>query len=210
MIANFLRPARGPAEFAADALRGLGMLSVLIAAIWYAPTDAGILAFALPGLFGARFIGLRPAADISCCSILLIAAWSNVFDLYTRISWWDILIHVLCTGVLAAVLHSWAECRGVVASAEVAPTVLTISITAAIGLALSALWEMVEWIGFVFITQDIYVTYHDTISDMAAGGFGAACAGIIVAKTALIRADAVLPDLQKPAGSSAEDPSLHA
>ncbi|HIX00203.1 MAG TPA: hypothetical protein H9871_08680, partial [Candidatus Nesterenkonia stercoripullorum] len=53
--------------------------------------------------------------------------------------------------------------------------------TTTIGLAISALWEMVEWIGFELFTEDIYTTYDDTIGDMAAGGLGALVAGILLA-----------------------------
>jgi hypothetical protein len=51
----------------------------------------------------------------------------------------------------------------------------------ALGLAVSALWEMVEWAGYTFISDRIYVTYDDTISDMAIGGLGALLAGLALA-----------------------------
>ncbi|MDR5711505.1 hypothetical protein [Nesterenkonia flava] len=163
------------------------MLSVVAAAIWYSLTDAGILAFALPGVFAPRFLGLRSGADIVCSITLLVAAWSNVFDLYTSISWWDVLIHVVCTAVLAAVVHAWAAHLGVVSAPRETSLSVTVMVTAAIGLALSALWEMVEWFGYVAITTDIYVTYHDTIGDMAAGGAGACAAGLLLRHMSLLR-----------------------
>ena len=46
-------------------------------------------------------------------------------------------------------------------------------------LALSAIWEMVEWAGRTFIAPEIFVSYQDTIGDMAAGGLGSLLAGIV-------------------------------
>src|SRR5690554_6879741 len=105
VIENFLRPPHGPAETGADVLRGVGVLSVILAAILFDLTDAGVLAFALPGLFVPRFLGMLPWPDVVVSTTLLIAAWSNVFDLYRRIPWWDLAVHFAGAGVLAAVLY---------------------------------------------------------------------------------------------------------
>ncbi|MBO0594829.1 DUF2238 domain-containing protein [Nesterenkonia sp. E16_7] len=182
MIENFLRAPRSPAEYAADILRGLGVLGVVLAAVFFEPTDAGILAFALPGLFAPRFLGFPAAADLAVSVILLIAAWSNVFDLYTRIPNWDLLVHFFCTAVLAAGLYVVLLRSQVVADPRASPLAATVGVllTATLGLALSAVWEMVEWLGFIFITPDISVTYTDTIGDMAAGGIGSVAVGVVV------------------------------
>ena len=74
--------------------------------------------------------------------------------------------------------------------ADDVPAVVPIVLTAVIGLALSAVWEMVEWFGRTFITAQIYVTYDDTIGDMAVGGFGAIVAGVVLASVRLVREDA--------------------
>lgn len=86
LIANFLLPPGGALDLCADLLRVVGVFSILVAALWHDVTDAGILAFALPAIFPPRFLGLRASADIACSITVLMAAWSNVFDLYTTIS----------------------------------------------------------------------------------------------------------------------------
>lgn len=151
MIQNSLRRPQTVAEACADAVRGLGALSVIIAAVWFNLTDAGVLALALPGLLIPRFLGVRAWVDITFGATLLVAAWSNVFDLYTRI------------------------------------------ITTMLGLALSAVWEMIEWLGYTYISDEIFVGYEDTIADMAVGGLGAAGAGFAVAFVPLLRSAAVGP-----------------
>ncbi|EXF24112.1 hypothetical protein BG28_07515 [Nesterenkonia sp. AN1] len=182
MIENFLRPPRSPTEFAADSLRGLGVLGVVLAAMFFEPTDVGILAFALPGLFAPRFLAFPAAADLVVSATLLVAAWSNVFDLYTLIPNWDLMVHFFCTAVLAAGLYIVLLRSQMVADPRASPLAARVGVllTTTLGLALSAVWEMVEWLGFTFITPDISVTYTDTIGDMAAGGIGSVVACVVV------------------------------
>lgn len=189
MIDNFLRAPRTVPDYIADALRIVGVLSVIAAGIWFEPTDAGILAFALPGLMIARFLGLRAGVDITISVTVLIAAWSNVVDLYTTVVGWDLVVHFVCTAVLTVLLYVFLVRQRIVPdpATEGTKSVGPVVIATAFGLALSALWEMVEWVGFTFISSTIFVTYVDTIADMAVGGLGAACAGWVMARVRLER-----------------------
>ncbi|MGO2745320.1 hypothetical protein [Microbacterium sp.] len=185
----FLRRPRGIGEFSADAVRVLGVVSVIAAAIWWSVTDTGILAFTLPGLLVPRFIGVRPSFDIFYSVTALIAAWSNVLGLYTSIGWWDLAMHFLATGSIAAMLYlllaRWGIVRALsgVGFTRREPLV----IVPMLALALSALWEMVEWLGYTFVSDEIFVAYTDTIGDMAIGGLGGLAAGLIVARVRLQR-----------------------
>lgn len=100
---DFLRPPRSIAEWTADALRAVGILGVVAAAVWLVPTDIGILALALPALMLPRMLGLRPWFDVVACATMLVAAWSNVLELYTSIRHWDLLLHFACTAALSIV-----------------------------------------------------------------------------------------------------------
>ena len=183
MIDNVLRPAETGGGRAADALRVLGTLSVLVALVFHGLTDAAIVAFALPGLMLPRFIGMRPWADCAVSVTLLVAAWSNVYDLYTQVWWWDLVVHFVCAGALAAVTYLFLAHRGIVWPPTAAgfSAVGAVVLTAAFGLALGAVWEMIEWFGHAYLTEEIYVTLDDTIGDMAAGGLGALGAGVLLA-----------------------------
>ena len=192
MIENFLRAPSTVAEVLADGLRVFGLLGVVYAAIWLSPTDAGILAITLPALVAPRFIGVRAAFDIVFCVVVLAAAWSNIADLYRTVAAWDIIMHFVCTACLAPMLYLLLAQLDVVpapGARGVRPRI-AIVMSAMIGLALSALWEMIEWFGFVFFTDDIYVEYEDTIGDMAIGGLGALVAGVVLARVRLMRAGA--------------------
>lgn len=191
MRENFLRRPHGVAECTADALRVLGVLSVLVAAIWSSLTDAGILALALPVLMVPRLLGMRAGIDIVVGITVLVAAASNVFDLYRTVAGWDLVVHFVCTGVIAATGYLVLARCGVVPAQDAAAfrTRTAVVVSTMLGLAVSALWEMIEWVGRTFITAEIFVTYQDTIGDMAVGGLGAAVAGVVVAFVRLERAD---------------------
>lgn len=189
MKEDFLRPPHGIAEYTADALRVIGVLSVIAAAIWSTPTDAGILALALPALMIPRALGVRAGLDIAVGAVVLVAAASNVFDLYRTVPGWDLVVHFVCTGVIAAIGFIVLGRCGVVPSQDTAEfrKRTAIVVCTVLGLAVSAIWEMIEWAGRTFVTSEIFVTYQDTIGDMAVGGLGALCAGILVAFVRLDR-----------------------
>jgi len=186
---DFLRPPRTVGEGIADGLRALGVLGVLAAAIWLQPTDAGIAALALPALMLPRMLGMAAWFDIVACAVVLVAAWSNVFDLYRSITGWDLLLHLTCTGVLAVIVALILTRAGVAAVTRDAgarprtPLVLL----PLIALAISALWEMIEWLGWAFVSDDIFVTYQDTIGDMVFGGLGGVAAGLLLARADVAR-----------------------
>lgn len=190
MIDNFIRPPRGFSEIVADLIHFGGLLSFFLAVIFFELTQAAVVAFTLPGLVIARFLGVKPWPDAILTSSLIIAAWSNVFELYTSISWWDMFIHFICAGGLAAAAYFY------LARIEAVPQpgthrVAGIVLTTAFGLALGVLWEVVEWVGFTYITSQIYVTYEDTISDLVVGGLGALVCGLAVAYAPLLRDELV-------------------
>lgn len=188
---NFLRPPATLAEWIADALRALGIVGILVAAIWFTPTDAGIIALALPALMVPRVLGLRAWFDIVLQITVLVAAWSNVFDLYTSVAGWDLLLHLVCTAALAALLYIALARMDITADLRRTrrPARRPIVLAVSLALAISAVWEMIEWLGWTYVSDDIFVTYTDTIGDMVFGGLGGLGAGILLAFVALERDD---------------------
>lgn len=183
MIDNFLRPARTRGQKLADGIRLLGVLSVVVVLVTSGLTDAAIVAFCLPGLMWPRFLGLRAWADVWVCLVLLVAAFSNVVDLYRTLGWWDIPVHAVVAGTVAVLSYLLLARWEVVPAPSSArfSTVGVVVLTTVLGLALGAVWEMVEWFGYAVITDEIHVTYDDTIGDMAAGGLGALLGGWLLA-----------------------------
>lgn len=194
MSAHGSGPRRAPrrtGEWVADGLRLFAVMSVIAGAVWWSAMAAGILALTLPALVLPRWLRVRASFDIVFCAVVLAAAWSNVLDLYTAVSWWDLVMHFTCTGAVAAIVYLALARLAVVPDpgASDSRSRSPIVLVAAIGLAVSALWEMAEWVGATFVSEEIFVTYQDTIGDMAVGGLGALCAGLVVARVRLLRAD---------------------
>jgi hypothetical protein len=185
---RLLRRPRGAAELSADAIRLLAVLSAVAGFIWWTPLDAAILALPLPALAVPRAAGVRPAFDIVFCAIVVVAAWSNVLHLYESVAGWDLVVHFACTGVLAAMVYI------VLVRLELVPEPLVagarratpLILVTALGLALSGMWEMIEWFGWRFVSDEVFVTYEDTLSDMAAGGLGALVAAFVVSRVRLM------------------------
>jgi len=194
MIEAFLRPPQGAVAFAADAARVLGALAVVVAFIWFEPTDAGIAALALPALVLPRFLAVPAAFDLLFCVTVLVAAWSNIVDLYTTVPGWDLVVHLVCTGVIGVMLVLLLGRSRVIPLPERPSWATALVLTVGMALAAAALWEMVEWFGHAVIDPSIHVNYDDTITDMAAGGVGGALGGIAL-KVLTARA-------QRPAASS--------
>lgn len=189
MKEDFLRPPRSLAEWCADALRVAGIIGVGVALIWLAPTDAGIAALALPALMLPRALGLRGGLDLAVCATVLVAAWSNVLDLYRMIPGWDLIVHLVCTGVLtivAALILTRAAVVTMTRDGGARPRTPVV-LAPLVALALSAVWEMVEWLGWAYLSDEIFVAYQDTIGDMVFGGIGGVAAGVILATASLNR-----------------------
>jgi hypothetical protein len=185
---DFLRPAATLGDWLADGLRLIGVLGLIAAAIWLKPTDAGIAALALPALMLPRMLGLAAWFDLTACATVLVAAWSNVFDLYRTVTGWDLVLHFLCTGVLAVIAAVILTRTGIVPLAAAVdgsgPSLrrrTPVVLVPLVALAISAVWEMIEWLGWRYLSDDIFVTYQDTIGDMVLGGLGGIAAGILLA-----------------------------
>ena len=179
---TFLRRPSGADEIAADALRVLGVLSVVAGGIGWGFVEVAVFALTLLGMLVPRFLGVRPGFDIAIGGTLLVAAWSGVFELYTSIDWLDVVIHFAANGVLAGLIFVVAARVGIVA--DVAPgtrsAIRSAVLTTAFGLSAGVLWEMGEWAGHTYIDSAIYVGYDDTIGDLAVGGLGSLLAGLCI------------------------------
>lgn len=187
MYANLRRPPRSVTDWLADAVRAIAIVVVLVSLFTLPFTDFAVLSMALPAVMLSRMIGLRSGLDLVTCVTVFVAAGSNVLDLYRAWTGWDLVVHAVCTGVLAAVALVLLDDAGVITPTGRRRTPIVLATAA--GLALSAVWEFVEWVGYRFITDAIFVTYDDTIGDMMAGGFGALVAGVWASRFRVTRND---------------------
>jgi len=180
MYANLKRPPRSVTDWLADLTRAIAIVVVVVALFTLPFTDFAVLSMSLPAVMLSRMIGLRSGLDLVTCVTVFVAAGSNVIDLYRTWTGWDLVVHLACTGVLAAVALVLLDDARVIPPTGRRRTPIVVATMA--GLALSAVWEMVEWFGYRFITDAIFVTYDDTIGDMMAGGAGAFVAGVLASR----------------------------
>lgn len=185
MYANLKRPPRSVTDWVTDAVRALAIVLVIVSLFTLPFTDFAVLSMSLPAVMLSRMIGLRSGLDLVTCVTVFVAAGSNVLELYRAWTGWDVVVHLACTGLLAAVALVLLDDAGVVAPTGRRRTPIVVATLA--GLALSAVWEMIEWFGYRFITDAIFVTYDDTIGDMIAGGAGALIAGVLASRFRLTR-----------------------
>jgi hypothetical protein len=177
VIATFGPTFLRPTFLVADIVRALTLVSLVVASIGWGGTAFPVMALSLLGVVVPRMLGLRPAFDVLVCTLVLIAGWSSVLEWYTSLFLWDKLIHVVLTGLLAAVLYViGADLRAVPAPSDERRVVVALLALCA-GLAVGAAWEMGEWLGHNFVDSAIFVGYDDTIGDLAADGAGGLLAG---------------------------------
>jgi hypothetical protein len=179
MIRTLLRAPTGAAEGVADALRVLGVISIVVAGVGWGPLSAVSFASAVVVMLVPRLLGLRPRFDITFGAVILASTWSSVLGVYITTRWWDLPMHFLTNGLCAALLYNVLVRLEVVADAATLPRpMLTAAVvTTALGLSLGALWEFFEWFGHTFIDGEIYVGYVDSLGDLIWGGLGSLLAG---------------------------------
>ena len=175
MIENFLRAPSGPAQIVADLVRVAGALSLVAAGIGWGWVAFWVTALALLGVVAPRFLAVRPALDIALGVTLLTAAWSSVLDVYAAIAVWDLVVHFAATGLLAATLGVVAQRTGLLPAESPRPTVALLTTT--LGISAAVVWEIAEWAGHTLVDPSIFVSYTDTIGDLAFGALGAIVAG---------------------------------
>ncbi|MCD2442906.1 hypothetical protein LQ757_11550 [Agromyces sp. SYSU K20354] len=180
MMRTALRAPDGPAEVIADVLRLLAVLSIVVAAIGWGPLSGLSFLAVLAVMLIPRLLHLRAGFDIAFGIAVLFSTWSSVLGVYHTTRWWDVPMHFLTNGLLAALAFVVLVRLGVLADPATLPhPMLSATVaTTALGLTMGVIWELFEWFGRAFIDDDILVGYADTLGDLLAGGLGSVVAGL--------------------------------
>jgi hypothetical protein len=128
-----------------------------------------------------------------------VAAWSNVLHWYTELLAWDKVVHAILTGLLATLGIIAAQRAGLLPRARHRAGLVAAAV--ALGLGLGAIWEMLEWTGNAITDAVIFVSYDDTVGDLAADGLGALVAGLALPflSARAVTSGARAPELADPA-----------
>ncbi len=175
----------------ADAVRVAGLLGVAVAALAFDGVAVALGLLVLGGLMVPRALGTPGPLDAAYGIGLLVAAWSGVLDVYEDVAWWDVVVHFAVTGLVAAVAYGGTVRLGValdpVDARSRAQRAGVPVLVAALGLGLSVVWEIGEWLGHTYVDPSIHVSEVDTLGDLAAGGAGSLLAGVLLVTWRLSR-----------------------
>ena len=166
-----------------DLLRVSALVSVVVAGIWFDWPAVALFLLVLGGTMLPRAAGTRPALDVTYCASLLAAAWCAQLGVYERVDRLDLVVHAATTGAIAAVAHHVFTRAGLVAPSRHARASAALT-TVGLGSLVAVVWELLEWVGHTFVDDSIFVTYTDTLGDLAAGLVGSVLAAALVARAA--------------------------
>ncbi len=200
-------PAPQPRWVPADAVRVAGVLSVLLALTFDAVAVA-LMLLVLGGLVVPRLLRAPGGLDVAYGTGLLVAAWSGILDVYEAVAWWDLAVHLVVTGLVAAVAYLAVVRLGAALHPRDATTrgqrAGVVLLTVGLGLALGVQWEISEWLGHTYLDESIYVSEADTIGDLVADGLGSVLAGLVLVRRGA--ASSTSSTSERPSSSAARSP----
>jgi hypothetical protein len=173
-----------------DLVRLLVAASVVAATAAYGFIGFALFMLVLGGSVVPRALAAPAALDLSYCATLLVAAWAAELDWYLALGWLDVVVHAAATGLIAAMTHLALVRVGAVAPPDGRglhrPRLGSAVVTTALGVSWATVWELLEWFGHAHLDDRIQVGYADTLGDLSAGAVGAAVAGVLLARGALL------------------------
>ncbi len=166
----------------------LAMAVALVSAAWVASTGnwEGTLRFAVVAvlMYLPRVSDVPPSFAGAFSALLLLATWASVEHWYRQITHFDVIVHVLTPGSLAAVsyfvLVHWRLMPPVSQPAQELRSCAPVVWVATVGVAAAVVWEFYEWVVEQVAPAGMRVGYTDTIVDLLAGMLGSVVAGFLV------------------------------
>lgn len=168
----------------ADAASGCAVLS-LLAGLWYGPAAIALVALVLLGVVLVRLAPLPGQLQALTLSSLVASAWVALLGGFQQVPWLDVVAHTLITGMLAAgavALLTGPPLRPRGSGPALDRRVDVVLLTTGLGSLLAVIWEIAEWVGHVYVDSAVFVSYDDTIGDLAAGLVGSLLAGVLLGR----------------------------
>lgn len=164
------------------------LLVAVASAIWMGVSgnwDGAVRFVAIAGIMLVARAADVPAPFAAAFAVLLLfATWASVQHWYRQISQFDVLVHLLTPGSLAAVAYF------VLVSARLLPAprsatphmrswapVVWVTLS---GVTAAVVWEFYEWVVEQINPTGMIVGYTDTVVDLFAGTLGSLAAGGLV------------------------------
>src|SRR5690606_37557270 len=83
-----------PVDVVVLVLRGLAVVSLLVTAVAWEPTDAALMLLVVGGVAVPAPLRVPAGLDALYCAALLVAGWSSVLGLYESVEGWDLTMHL--------------------------------------------------------------------------------------------------------------------
>lgn len=164
-----------------DALRVLAVLAVAPAAIGHGFVGFAVMFLVAGGTMLPRALGTVEWLDAVLCAAFLFAAWAALLDWYVAVSWLDLVVHAVVTGLLGVLAWEVTRWSGLLTRDSVRARIAAAVVTITSASTLAVLWEIGEWLGHTRLDDSIQVGYTDTMTDLVAGVLGAVGAGLLAA-----------------------------
>ena len=143
------------------------------------------LAATFMGMLVLRRLELPTAFELSFATGIVLQGWGNALLLFEQVGWYDKAVHFLTPMLVVPPLYLLLCRVGAVAppwESGLRRGILgMVVVTAALGIALAAVWELIEasadrWLGTSFAHG-----YFETIDDLYSSLLGSAAAGPVFA-----------------------------
>jgi len=179
LLGDWSRPVRDPI----DLLRIAYVVGVPLVAVLRHdyPLNLTISAVAV---WAIRPLLLPRPYDLAFCLGLGLTGWGDALGLYERFAYYDLVVHTLAPFFLAPVFYI------VLARAEVLPDLREPStphhyagvflVTFALGLAVGAVWEIIEYSSDRFLGSGLATSERDTATDLMVDALGSALGGALL------------------------------
>lgn len=155
----------------------------------HAATQLALTAIAV---FVARMVDLPRVFDWGFCIAMFFNGWGDALHLFVNISWYDNIVHVTLPCFFAPMVYIGLS------RIEVVPEPALVRLRATrlfgmgfiafcIGVTAVTVYEVYEWIAVRWLDQNLFISYADTIADIADGFLGSLVGALLLCLWALGR-----------------------
>jgi hypothetical protein len=153
--------------------------------LFFGESGAVNVGVAAAAVVGVRFLRLPRLFDLAFIVAMGLTGWGEALRFYDRFTYYDVLVHVLVPLLGAPVVYialarldtlpDPSDARG--SRRHLAGIFV---VTLALGLAIGAAWEVLEWTSDEALGSELTGGEADTIGDLVADTVGAICGGVLL------------------------------
>src|SRR5215207_4326115 len=168
-----------------DFFAGVTLVGALLTALGGALAESVFLAATFMAMLLLRRFELPRTFEFAFGTGIVLQGWGNALWLFQRIGWYDKAVHFLTPLLVVPSLYLLLAGLGALPSASSndlrRATLGVFVVTTAIGIALAAIWEIVEGTADRLLSTSLAHGYLETIDDLYSSLLGSVAAGAMLA-----------------------------